>query len=308
MELMFAVSLFNDPIEHWDVGTVTNMSGLFLGATAFNQPLATWDVSNVTNMSRMFMGNYDNHEMQFNQPIDAWDVGNVTDMTAMFRYNSIFNQPIGSWNTGNVTSMRIMFSSSHDLGVASPPIAFNQPIGDWDVSNVKTMFAMFGHAINFNQPLNNWNVSQVTDMARMFQNAISFNQNISGWCVDNIDSAPIDFATGSALIQGNIPNWGTCGEPIDPPEIVTDYILEPNFPNPFNPVTTIRFGILEDADVQIDVYNSMGQRVKTFSLSGLNKGMHNVTFNGAGLASGVYLYRINIDGRQSLTRKMVLMK
>ena len=43
-------STFDEDIDAWDVGQVTDMSGMFEGATVFNQPLATWDVSNVTNM------------------------------------------------------------------------------------------------------------------------------------------------------------------------------------------------------------------------------------------------------------------
>ena len=57
---------FNDSIDHWDVGNVTNMKWLFFADTSFNKPLAAWDVGNVTDMSGMFSVCY-----AFNQDISA---------------------------------------------------------------------------------------------------------------------------------------------------------------------------------------------------------------------------------------------
>ena len=47
---MFNEASFNQPIDNWDVSNVTQMSGMFNGATAFNQPLNSWNTSNVGNM------------------------------------------------------------------------------------------------------------------------------------------------------------------------------------------------------------------------------------------------------------------
>ena len=83
---------------------VTDMSMMFCGASLFNQPLEKWDVANVTNMSWMF-----SKASSFNQPLEKWDVANVTDMAFMFEDAKSFNQPLEKWNVSNVTDMVGMF-------------------------------------------------------------------------------------------------------------------------------------------------------------------------------------------------------
>ena len=66
------VNDFNKDISGWDVSGVTDMSGMFSGATSFNQPIGNWDVSSVTWMQSMF-----NSATSFNQPIGNWGVSQV---------------------------------------------------------------------------------------------------------------------------------------------------------------------------------------------------------------------------------------
>ena len=88
--------------------------------------------------------------------------------------------------------------------------------------------------------------------------------------------------------------------------------LNPNFPNPFNPETTISFSIKEDCRVTIDVYNIKGQKVKTLVNEKLNAGAHQVIWhgkdeNGKSVSSGIYFYKMN-SGRYTSVKKMILMK
>ncbi|EHN6916219.1 BspA family leucine-rich repeat surface protein, partial [Campylobacter jejuni] len=85
-----SVTNFNQPLNNWDVSSVTNMSGMFCGSKNFDQPLNNWDVSSVTNMSGMFCG-----AKNFNQPLPFWDVSNVTDMSYMFFASA--QSPLPSW-------------------------------------------------------------------------------------------------------------------------------------------------------------------------------------------------------------------
>ena len=101
-------------ISTWDTSKVTNMYGLFCGATSFNQPLNKWDVSKVTNMEAMFWG-----ATSFNQPLNKWNVSKVTDMSFMFEDARSFNQPLNNWNVSNVEYMEGMFQNA---------ISFNQPL------------------------------------------------------------------------------------------------------------------------------------------------------------------------------------
>ncbi len=88
--------------------------------------------------------------------------------------------------------------------------------------------------------------------------------------------------------------------------------LGQNFPNPFNPETTIEFSILNKGNVELGVYNIRGQKVKTLVNESFTAGTHKVVWDGKderneGVSSGIYFYRLNAGGKE-LTRKMVLIK
>ena len=73
---------FNQPINSWNVGNVTNMYSMFDGATLFNQPLNLWNTSKVTEMRTMFYG-----AISFNQNISSWPVNSVLSCT-LFKQNT----------------------------------------------------------------------------------------------------------------------------------------------------------------------------------------------------------------------------
>ena len=85
------------------------------------------------------------------------------------------------------------------------------------------------------------------------------------------------------------------------------FALQQNFPNPFNPQTTIRFTIAQSGRVKLTVFNVLGQKVKTLIDDPMQAGAHQVTFDGRNLASGIYWYRLQANGRVKV-RKMVLLK
>ena len=172
--MFFGASSFNQAIGNWNTTKVTNMSRMFYSASTFNQPIGNWSTASVTNMSLMFQT-----ASAFNQPIGNWNTTKVTDMSYMFRQASSFNQPIGAWNTAAVTNMYAMFQSA---------AAFNQPIGNWNTASVTNMAYMFQSANSFNQPIGSWSTAAVTNMSWMFYNAPSFNQSLGTWKLNaNVD-------------------------------------------------------------------------------------------------------------------------
>jgi subtilisin-like proprotein convertase family protein len=86
-----------------------------------------------------------------------------------------------------------------------------------------------------------------------------------------------------------------------------EFALLPNYPNPFNPATLIRYALPVRARVTLKIFNVIGQEVATLVNDELPAGMHEVTFDGSALGSGVYFCSIKA-GSFSATRKMMLLK
>ncbi len=92
----------------------------------------------------------------------------------------------------------------------------------------------------------------------------------------------------------------------------SDYELS-NYPNPFNPLTTISFTIPIAAEVKLNIYNIKGQKVKTLTNEKYSKGKYNLTWNGLSdkneaVSSGVYFYKLNINGKTEDVKKCLLLK
>jgi len=90
-------------------------------------------------------------------------------------------------------------------------------------------------------------------------------------------------------------------------KIPDEFDLVQNFPNPFNPVTTIQFALPQSAPVKIDIYNAIGQHIQTLVDREMEAGNQQVIFDGSGLASGVYFYRLDTP-QFTETKKMMLLK
>jgi hypothetical protein len=83
--------------------------------------------------------------------------------------------------------------------------------------------------------------------------------------------------------------------------------LDQNFPNPFNPTTTIRYSLLQRGLVTLSIYNVLGQKVETLVSQVQGAGNYEVKFNASRFASGVYFYRLQA-GSFNMTKKMMLVK
>jgi hypothetical protein len=86
-----------------------------------------------------------------------------------------------------------------------------------------------------------------------------------------------------------------------------DFRLEQNYPNPFNPTTTIRYSLPERGEIELVVYDALGNTIETLISGDHDAGVYEVDFDATGLTSGVYFYQIK-SASFSETRKLVLMK
>lgn len=93
----------------------------------------------------------------------------------------------------------------------------------------------------------------------------------------------------------------------EPNAVITGYALEQNFPNPFNPSTSIRFTVALEGNVMLKVYDLLGREVATLVNENLKAGGYSTEFDASGLASGTYIYKLSANGT-SVSRKMSVLK
>lgn len=104
-----------------------------------------------------------------------------------------------------------------------------------------------------------------------------------------------------------------CAQPL--PKAVNDnkttlpyqFSLSQNYPNPFNESTIIEFEIPEDGNVELTVFNILGEKVSSSHWDNMNAGKYRITFNTCYLSTGLYFYRLKA-GNNSDVKKMMLIK
>lgn len=116
-----------------------------------------------------------------------------------------------------------------------------------------------------------------------------------------------------ALMRGMAKPGTTPGRETPAQAAPATYSLSENYPNPFNPATTIRYGLPEQSSVTILIYDLSGRLVRELVNTDIDAGYHTVEFDGSTLPSGIYLYRMNVrslesDKRFTKVGRMMLLK
>jgi hypothetical protein len=119
---------------------------------------------------------------------------------------------------------------------------------------------------------------------------------------------------------GSMPDIGVYENPLGNPQVgitngqllKTNFYLS-NYPNPFNPTTTIEFSIQNDSIIELSIYNLKGQIVKTLINNEVIKGNHLITWNGDdhiehSVSSGVYYYELKVNGKTEAIQRCLLLK
>ena len=83
--------------------------------------------------------------------------------------------------------------------------------------------------------------------------------------------------------------------------------LQGNYPNPFNPTTTIRYSLSQSVDVKMEVFDILGRRIAVLDDERQNIGTYDVKFSAQHFASGIYFYKLETD-KYSEVKKMILTK
>jgi uncharacterized delta-60 repeat protein len=130
-----------------------------------------------------------------------------------------------------------------------------------------------------------------------------------------VDMSGSVYAAGSVMFAANNTNMGVVkySQPVilgvnnQNIQIANDFRLEQNFPNPFNPSTSISYSVPNPGNVKISVYDITGRLVSTIVNEYKNAGSYELKFDGSKLASGTYFYRMDAVGYSDV-KKMMLVK
>ncbi len=193
---VYTPMVFNQNISAWGMNSAINTEKMFAGCESFNQNLNGWFTGNITDMSFMFM-----HAKAFNSDMSAWDVSRVISFEGMFQGASNFNGNISGWMTDSATTLKRMFALAP---------SFNIDISAWDTTQVRSLYETFHSASSFNQPIGTWNTSMNLSLYRTFMGATNFNQDLSGWDTFSVTDMHGTFLGAFDFNNGGIPfYWNT---------------------------------------------------------------------------------------------------
>ncbi|HMK38483.1 MAG TPA: T9SS type A sorting domain-containing protein [Bacteroidota bacterium] len=155
-------------------------------------------------------------------------------------------------------------------------------------------------------------ITKFTDLTENFSQSTVIsaidNLPVGALIWDDTKFAAYSSSADWALVQNKYLSEGGMPLSVGPaPDGPVSFSLHQNYPNPFNPTTVIEFSVPQTGNVDLKVFNVLGQEVASLQHGVLPAGLHSVTFDASRLASGVYLYKITA-GSFSSTKKMLLLK
>ncbi len=224
---------------------------------------------------------------QFYMNADKWEnataihlTGSVTGINATLKSSgqtTASGSIIGQIHSGNGTTLAgVLITATNSNGrVVATAMT--------DVSGSYTIQGVAQGSYTLTASLTTYNSQQQTT---------SYDPNSGSTTVNNFTMQKATAVTGISTQQSDLP---------------TRFVLQNNYPNPFNPSTVISFSVPFASHVRLDIYNILGQRVAELINRNLSAGNYSYSFNASNLSSGVYLYRIEANGFTS-TKKMVLSK
>ncbi len=212
------------------------------------------------------------------------------------KYNIAFG------NTGDFAILLLLSSDLADgdeVGVWSPS---NDLIGSGVAQNGKALVTVWGRnpVMNDGQHING---AVNGDALRLTQWSMHEQREYPVTITQVRDRAHNQFTNALLRYQSDAV-WIVDAEALN--DIPARYTLEQNYPNPFNPTTTIRYGIPEPVRVRLEVYNTIGQRIKVLVDEEKPAGYHQVIFDASDLSSGVYFYRLQAGNFTTMKRAVLI--
>ncbi len=225
---------------------------------------------------------------QFYLNADTWEKATLvmvdTDVTGI---NAVLTKSDTAFGSGKITGSVHASDGTALAGVLiTAKSTFGLTVG-WAITDGSGSYTINGIA-NGNLLL----TASIPQYSSQQQNTTYNSNNGSGTTVENFTMNKTVTSVQTEKPGSNLPSR---------------YVLENNYPNPFNPSTVIQFELPASSRVKLDIYNILGQKVAELVNSKLAAGHYSYKFNAADLASGVYLYRLQAGNFVS-TKKMILSK
>ncbi len=240
-----------------------------------------------------------NYKVAYNED-NNWMAAIWSDGTKEYLYNQYAFDEYADW----ASTPEVMIAISGDNGNTwSEPIVMNANPTDPDGNYVEELDGQIPCYLYLGDKIEDLGDGH-GKLHIMYFNDNSFGSYAQNNIGDNNGGAVTYMA-----IDVDFNPWETDDEA---PSVSQAISLNQNFPNPFNPETTIGFSVPSDMNAELAVYNVRGQKIKTLFDGRAQKGNNSVTWNGTdesgkNVSSGVYFYRLNADSKV-MTQKMVLMK
>jgi Leucine-rich repeat (LRR) protein len=289
-----------------EIGNLTNLTYLNLRSNQLTGSIPS-EIGNLTNLTQLYL--YDN---QLTGEIPP-EIGNLTNLTWLSLSENQLTGEIPS-EIGNLTNLIGLNLSYNELTGSIPP-----EIGN--LTNLERL-DLYNTQLTGSIPPE---IGNLTNLIRLFL----YDNNLTGEIPESICDLNINWSNNSIFNISNnqlCPPYPTCVEDYVGEQDTTNceqvsiidgtlpitYNLYNAYPNPFNPVTSLRYDLPKDGLVNITVYDMMGRAVKTLVNSSQTAGYKSIQWNatnnqGQQVSAGLYLYTIEAgDFRQ--TKKMVLLK
>ena len=220
---------------------------------------------------------------------------------------------------------------SSDLLDSTLDLPLDQIIGYWKMDENQGETVMDYSGNDYHASLSNaeWIVDLISSDTEWLSLSMEMLQNIGANQTDIVELGINSYNLDAGVYYGFItltPSYGNYDETIttvvlnvmeqlhnDSDLVPKEFVLHQNFPNPFNPVTEIKYEIPKVADVSITIFNILGKEVYRENFKDLNQGYHSLRWdarnlNGKLVSAGVYFYTLEAKNAFTKTKKMILLK
>jgi hypothetical protein len=269
----------------------------------------------------------DGWAVEFDTWANSGETENHISVTTADDVNYYVNNNIPDFEDTGIFSCEVIFNQGYlEVYLENPSISFEKTkVIEYTFTNLTEINSYIGFTaatggLNNNHIVDNVRISGIKNWLTVLPESGTIEQNESEEIVMWVNPEGLSDGKYNAnlILSSNDPDASSVKIPVIfevttgleylySNKIPQTYSLGQNYPNPFNPVTHIQYGLPKTGNVKIEIYNIIGQKIKTLLNKQMPAGYHEVEFNAQNLSSGVYLYRIEAGEFQDV-KKMILIR